>query len=318
MKKTITVSEKKFLILDFDGTFYKTPVPQELEDAIDLSMFKLFTDKLKVKKNANEVLKKLDKEFEEFDRSEFTHEELIYFSDKTKPFSVYLEESKDDKDKLMITRALVKMIKPNGIGNHRVSSMLNLDLDISQSDIEDYYRKYATIDYKNIERNSLVEEVIYNAKRNGYLMFIYTDNSKENVMSGMKTLGYDSNDFELIIDMFDCNGGTTKKMDEGIDAFKKIMESYCEKNNIEYNLSNFMFYDDNLRICDSMASNGIQSFHVLPTEIKQVKTQHVKKVVTNMTLATQPLGPISLEPISLFTFSISLIIILLFHLIGLF
>lgn len=290
------MSEKKFLIFDFDGTFYKTPIPQRLEDAIDLAMFRLFMDKIKIEEDTDKALKELDRRFKEFDKSKFTPEELLYFGDKTKPFSAYLNEIKNIESSLMFIRVLLKITEPNGVGNHRVSSMLNLGLNITQLDIEYYYKKYATIDYGNIERNNLIEEIINNAKQNGYLMFIYTDNSKENVLSGMKVLGYNPNDFELIIDMFNCDGGATKKMTKGINAFKKIMRLYCEKNDIEYNLSNFRFYDDNPKICDSMAVNGIESFCVSPTEIRKIETQNTNELIKNMSSLIQSFDSVSLSP----------------------
>ena len=263
-----------------------------MEDAIDLAMFKLLKDKLKTSKNADEVLKKLNEKFSSLDKSQITpnlHNQnaekfgpvVNYFGDKTKSFSDYVNESEGNKTEVIVARALAKMMEPNGAGNHRVSGMLNLGLDISQKDIEDYYRKYATITYKNINRNTLIEKTINDAKQRGDLIFVYTDNSKDNVLSGMKTLGYDANDFKGVIDMFDCDGGTTKKMKQGIDAFKEKMKLYCSANDTEYNLSNFRFYDDNPKICEFMAQQGIPSFHVSPTEIKQVENLDIANVIAN-------------------------------------
>lgn len=288
------MNKKIISVFDFDGTFYKTPTPDipKLEDAIDLAMFKLLKDKLKTSKNADEVLKKLDEKFASLDKSQITpnlHNQnaekfgpvVNYFGDKTKSFSDYVNESEGNKTEVIVARALAKMMEPNGAGNHRVSGMLNLGLDISQKDIEDYYRKYATITYKNINRNTLIEKTINDAKQRGDLIFVYTDNSKDNVLSGMKTLGYDANDFKGVIDMFDCDGGTTKKMKQGIDAFKEKMKLYCSANDTEYNLSNFRFYDDNPKICEFMAQQGIPSFHVSPTEIKQVENLDITNVIAN-------------------------------------
>lgn len=289
------MNKKIISVFDFDGTFYKTPTPDipKLEDAIDLAMFKLLKDKLKTAKNANEVLKKLDEQFASLDKSQLTpnlHNQnaqkfgptVNYFGDKTKSFSDYVNESEGDKTDVIVARALAKMMHPNGAGNHRVSGMLNLGLDnIIQKDVEDYYRQYATITYKNIERNPFIEKTISDAKQRGDTMFVYTDNSKNNVLSGMKTLGYDANDFKGVIDMFDCDGGTTKKMKQGIDAFKEKMKLYCSAHDIEYNLSNFRFYDDNPKICEFMAQQGIPSFYVSPTEIKQVETPSIANIIAN-------------------------------------
>ncbi|MGN0929574.1 MAG: hypothetical protein ACI4N3_02950 [Alphaproteobacteria bacterium] len=289
------MNKKIISVFDFDGTFYKTPTPDipKLEDAIDLAMFKLLKDKLKTAKNKDEVLKKLNEKFDTLDKTQITpnlHNQnaekfgpvVNYFGDKSKSFSDYVNESEGNKTEVIVARALAKMMEPNGAGNHRVSGMLNLGLDnISQKDIEDYYKKYATITYRNIERNPLIEKSITDAKQRGDLLFVYTDNSKNNVLSGMKTLDYDSSDFKGVIDMFDCDGGTTKKMKQGIDAFKEKMKLYCVANDVEYNLSNFRFYDDNPKICEFMTQQGIPSFYVSPTEIKQVENPNITNIVAN-------------------------------------
>ncbi len=271
-------------VFDFDGCFYKTPTSDipKLEDAIDVAMFILFNDKIEKAENANEVLAKLDAKFDALDKSSITpnlHNEnsnklgpVENYFDKGLKFSEYMKNvfENGNKTNVALARALAKMMEPNGAGNHRVSGMLNLRLDITQKDIENYYKKYATIEYKTIERNKPLEHVIAEAKLNGEKLFIYTDNSKNNVISGMKSLGYNPKDFEMIVDMFDCNGGQTKKMQSGIDAFKTIMKKYCEENGFEYDLKNLKFYDDNKKICENMASNGIKSFHVTADDIKEV------------------------------------------------
>lgn len=281
----INMNKSKFFVFDFDGCFYKTPTTDipKLEDAIDVAMLRLFIDKLEKSDNKIEVLSNLDKIFDTLDKSSITpnlHNQNSnnlspsenYF-DKGLNFSEYIANitKNGNKTNVSLARALAKMMEPNGAGNHRVSGMLNLNLDISQKDIENYYKKYATIKYHNIKRNNLLEYIIAQAKLADAKLFIYTDNSKNNVISGMKTLGYNPDDFEMIIDMFDCNGGETKKMQSGIDAFKKIIKQYCKENNFEYNLKNLQFYDDNKKICENMSSNGIQSFHVQSDAINKIE-----------------------------------------------
>lgn len=290
------MDKSKFFIFDFDGCFYKTPTPDipKLEDAIDVAMLRLFIDKLEKSDNKIEVLSNLDKDFEILDKSSITpnlHNQNSdnlgpsgnYF-DKGLKFSEYIENitKNGNKTNVSLARALAKMMKPNGTGNHRVSGMLNLGLDISQKDIENYYKKYATIKYHNIERNNLLEYVIAQAKLDGAKLFVYTDNSKNNVISGMKTLGYNPDDFEMIIDMFDCNGGQTKKMQSGVEAFKKIIKQYCKENNFEYNLKNLQFYDDNKKICENMSLNKILSFHVSADDIKEVKNPIDTRIIETL------------------------------------
>ena len=280
------MKKQNISVFDFDGTFYKTPTPDipKLEDAIDIAMFRLFIDKIEKAKNANTVLEKLDAKFAKLDKTSITpnlHNENSnklgptenFFGKDNLKFSEYISNinKNGDKTNVILARTLAKMMEPNGAGNHRVSGMINLGLDISQKDIEKYYKKYATIKYKNIQRNEKIELAIATAKLNGEKLFIYTDNSKNNVISGMKTLDYNPKDFE-IVDMFDCNGGQTKKMQSGINAFKDIIKKYCLDNNVEYNLNNLKFYDDNKKICENMASNGIQSFHVSADDIKEIKS----------------------------------------------
>ena len=279
------MKKQNISVFDFDGCFYKTPtldIPK-LEDAIDVAMFILFNDKIKNAKNADEVLSKLDIKFATLDKNSITpnlHNENSnklgptenFFGKDNLKFSEYIAniEKNGNKTNVVLARTLAKMMEPNGAGNHRVSGMLNLGLGITQKDIEDYYKKYATIEYKTIQRNIHLEHIIAEAKLNGEMLFVYTDNSKNNVISGMKSLGYNPKDFEMIIDMFDCNGGQTKKMQSGIDAFKTIIKKYCQDNDFEYDLKNLKFYDDNKKICENMSANGVKSFHVSVDDIQSV------------------------------------------------
>ena len=250
---------KKTIILDFDGTFYQTPchdIPK-LEDAIDLSQLKLLKDKLKQAPNAQEVLRLLDARFEKLDKYKITanlynqnagnpgHTSKALADRIVKeniPFSELLQK-KDPKIQLFCARALAQMLIPNGEENHRVSGMLNLGLNITQEDIADYYRKYATISYKTAKPNIYVRNVIKTAKKRGDVLVIYTDNSKQNILANLKKLGYKKEYFAAIVDMFDCNGGMTKKMQEGRKAFAEIMHSKG------IDIQNAEFYDDNPKIC---------------------------------------------------------------------
>jgi len=250
---------KKTIILDFDGTFYQTPchdIPK-LEDAIDLSQLKLLKDKLKQAPNAQEVLGNLDARFESLDKYKITanlynqnaghpgHVSKALADRIVKeniPFSELLQK-KDPKIQLFCARALAQMMVPNGEGNHRVSGMLNLGLNITQEDIADYYRKYATINYKTAKPNTYVRNVIKAAKQRGDVLVIYTDNSKQNILANLQKLGYKKEYFAAIVDMFDCNGGMTKKMQEGRNAFAEIMRLKG------IDIQNAEFYDDNPKIC---------------------------------------------------------------------
>jgi FMN phosphatase YigB (HAD superfamily) len=164
-------------------------------------------------------------------------------------------------------------MEPKGVGNHRVSGMLNLNLDINQEDIAEYYRKYATVKYKSMKPNEHIKQVIADAQKRGDRLVIYTDNSKENIMNNLGTLGYKESDFAAIVDMFDCNG--TKKMATGRDAFKQMMK---EKG---IDISNAEFYDDNIKICEYMTNHfdNMKSFWVKPDELTNIS-------VNNMDLAT--------------------------------
>jgi len=267
---------KKTIILDFDGTFYQTPchdIPK-LEDAIDLSQLKLLKDKLKQAPNSQAVLRLLDSRFENLDKHKITanlynqnagdpgHSSQA-LADKVIrdriPFSELLEK-KDPKIQLFCARALAQMMVPNGEGNHRVSGMLNLGLDIKQKDVAHYYRKYATIKYKTAKPNIYVRRVIKTAKRRGDTLIIYTDNSKQNILANLKRFGYKKEDFAAIVDMFDCNGGMTKKMEQGRNAFAEIMRQKG------IDLKNAEFYDDNPKICRYMYDHFGMTSIVAKTE----------------------------------------------------
>lgn len=281
---------KPIYVFDFDGTFYETPTTDipKLEDAIDLAMLKLFRDKLEKAPNRADVLRKLDTKYEKMDKSEVCaniHNQnggkaggrAKYVSSSLKfklaSFSDLLRgrAGKGSKSELIVARLLAKMMEPDGVGNHRVSGMLNLGLDISQEEIEHYYKEYATIKYRNIKRNKLVEKVFDKAKKDGCLVFIYTDNSKNNVYSGMRTLGYEDKEVLRVFDMFDCDGGATKKTKRGVDAFKCHIGEYCRMKGVDFDVKDIIFFDDNKNICNFMQSQGIRSFHVEPDEVKAVK-----------------------------------------------
>ncbi len=287
------MSNNEIWIFDFDGTLYETPTTDipKLEDAIDSAMLNLLVNKISKSPKRNEVVQILDERFERLDKSEIIanlHNQNANKKGSRAPYfkKTYAKTSFSDyikkriskqktgkKTDLLFARALGKMMEPSGKGNHRISGMLNLGLDITQKEIETYYKQQATIVYRNIKRNRLMEDKIKSAKEQGIPMFIYTDNSKDNVMSGLKSLGYSKDDFEQIIDMFDCNGGNTKKMNSGIDAFKRIMTGWCETNGRTFDIQALRFYDDNSAICTNMITNGIKSFHVSPSKISEVGNQ---------------------------------------------
>ena len=271
----------KTIILDFDGTLYNTPcndIPK-LEDAIDISQLLLLKDKLKSAPNKNKVLALLDEKFDKLDKSKVGAN--LYNQNADDPghksqnltnqiikekmkFSDLLKRN-DGRAVVFCARALAQMMEPETNGNHRVSGMLNLGLDITQKEIASYYRKYATIKYKTIKPNILVKKIIEMAKKRGDKLVIYTDNSKENIISNLEKLGYKKDDFTTIVDMFDCRGGNTKKTLIGRNAFKNIMESH------NINLKNAEFYDDNPKICTYIFKHlGVPSFCVKPSEIVDI------------------------------------------------
>lgn len=271
------------IILDFDGTFYQTPCPDipKLEDAIDLSQLLLLEDKLKKAPNKSEVLSRLDEKFAKLDKSKISAN--LYNQNAGDPghksqtladkvirngttFSELLRK-KDKRTRVFCARALAQMMEPNGEGNHRVSGMLNLGLDISQEDIARYYRKYATVKYKTATPNIYIRHVIKEAKKRGDTLVVYTDNSKENIKANLKKVGYRQEDFAAIVDMFDCNGGMTKKMNQGRAAFAQIMQDKG------IDLSHAEFYDDNAKICAFMNEHfGILSVRVKTEELTDVAT----------------------------------------------
>ncbi len=271
------------IILDFDGTFYQTPCPDipKLEDAIDLSQLLLLKDKLKEAPNKAEVLSMLDEKFAKLDKSKIGAN--LYNQNAGDPghksqtladkiirdgttFSELLRK-KDKRTRVFCARALAQMIEPNGEGNHRVSGMLNLGLDISQKDIAHYYRKYATVKYKTAKPNIHIRHIIKEAKRRGDTLVVYTDNSKENIKANLKKVGYKQEDFAAIVDMFDCNGGMTKKMNKGRAAFAQIMQDKG------IDLSRAEFYDDNAKICAFMNEHfGILSVCVKTEKLTDVAT----------------------------------------------
>ncbi len=278
------MEKKNIYVFDFDGTFYKTPTSDipKLEDAIDLAMFRLFMDKLENSPNKDEVLGNLDKKFKKLDKTSITpnlHNNnaekvgpvVSYFDGKDLKFSDYIKKENGNKTNVILARALSKMTEPNGQGNHRVSGMLNLGLEISQKDIEDYYKKYATITYRNIEKNTHIQKILDKAFETDSLVCVYTDNSKDNVLSGMRSLGYDPAKFPLIVDMFDCESGTTKKMEKGVNAFKVILKNFCDEQGVEYDLDKVKFYDDNKNICKNMQSLGIKSFAVSSNAVSPIE-----------------------------------------------
>jgi len=274
---------ERTIILDFDGTFYQTPCPDipKLEDAIDLSQLMLLQDKLKTAPNKDEVLAYLDEKFSRLDKSKIRanlynqnagvpgHKSQT-LSDEVirggKTFSELLRK-KDKRTRVFCARALAQMMNPKGEGNHRVSGMLQLGLGITQEEIAKYYRKYATVKYKVARPNTHIRQIIKAAKMRGDKLVIYTDNSKENIKVNLKKVGYKEKDFEAIVDMFDCNGGMTKKMDQGRDAFRHIMEERG------ISLDRAEFYDDNPKICQFMHNHfGILSVLVKTNELTNIET----------------------------------------------
>ena len=274
---------KKTIILDFDGTFYMTPTPDipKLEDAIDLSQLLLLKTKLKGSPHKKEILAMLDEKFAKLDKTKIGanlyNQNAGNRGNKSKTlikeimckrisFSELLQK-KERRTIVFCARALAQMMEPNGEGNHRVSGMLNLGLDITPEEISTFYRKYATINYKNVIPNTYIRQVIDAAKERGDNLVIYTDNSKENIKKNLRKVGYKEEDFDAIVDMFDCNGGMTKKMIEGRNAFKKIMA----KEGISLNHAEF--YDDNAKICEYIQKHfEIPSFCVKQDGLVDVST----------------------------------------------
>lgn len=265
------------VILDFDGTMYNKPCKDipHLEDAIDLAMLRLLDDKLKKCSSpqmVNKVMYRLNSLFMQFDKTTLTAN--LYNQNTSKSGNYQSQQHSDiivenenfsdllkskDKNKLLIcARALGKILQdqPNGEGNHRVSGMLNLGLDITQQEIADYYRKYATIKYKTAEPNKEIMMIVEEAKKRGDKLVIYTDNSKENVIANLSRLGYSVEDFAAIVDMFDCDGGYTKKTLRGIAAFEKIMNDNCIIPD-----GDVYFYDDNKNIAQKMHRLCIGTFN---------------------------------------------------------
>ena len=285
------------VILDFDGTMYETPCTDipKLEDAIDLSMLQLLVDKItsSSKGISSKVLQSLDILFSSLDKTAIganlynqnagisgckSSGLAARISDSNISFSSLLKEIRtktaagkaSNKTKLFCARALAKMMHPTVEGNHRVSGMLNIGLDITQDEIAAYYRKYATIKYKSIKPNKLIRDIVQKAIENGDNLIIYTDNSKENIITNLATLGYDYKKFVMIVDMFDC-GGFTKKTKRGRDTFSEIMKHKG------INLQNAAFYDDNTKICEQMARHlNISSYLVNPDKLAIIPSLPMK------------------------------------------
>lgn len=281
------------IIVDFDGTFYRTPCADipKLEDAIDLSQLCLLEDKLKTlpETKRKEVLSNLNKKFKKLDKEQIgsnMHNQnaeqnghkspflASKISKKNTTFSELLailnaEKHKKkplSKTRVFCARALAKMLQPEKEGNHRISGMLNLGLNITKEEIASYYRKYATIKYKNIIPNPMVINVIKQAQKNGDKLVVYTDNSKENIINNLSVFGLKKEDFVDVVDMFACNS-MTKKTQEGLDAFRTIME----KHNID--LRDAKFYDDNPKICQHISQYlRIPSYIVRENELELVKS----------------------------------------------
>ena len=285
------------VILDFDGTMYETPCTDipKLEDAIDLSMLQLLLDKLSTTSDniVSKVLNSLDSQFSILDKSVIGanlynqnagipgHKSsglATRISASNTSFSNLLKEIRTktaagkapNKTKLFCARALAKMMRPLVEGNHRVSGMLNIGLDITQDEIASYYRKYATIKYKSIKPNKLIRDIAEKAIKDGDNLIIYTDNSKENIITNLATLGYDHKNFLTIVDMFDC-GGFTKKTTRGRNTFSEIMK----RKGID--LQHAVFYDDNTKICEQIAGHlNISSYVVNPNKLTIIPTLPMK------------------------------------------
>jgi FMN phosphatase YigB (HAD superfamily) len=272
------------LVLDFDNTVYTKASGkaciEELEDRINLSTLKSILDRINSPFNGikkffgknylTQGLEDIKNYFEENNRIEDFNKIEKYLT-KTKNYNKifqnfdYQNIKQNNSETLEVTKLIAEAYtKIMGV-NHRCYGPNNKKgFDIPVQTIAENYRKFATIDYIGAESNTFIKMIIDEAIENGQKIIIYTDNSKENIKSGLKALNLEKELGNVdIFDMFDA-GGNTKKTKVGVENFLKFLKT---KN---INKTDIVFYDDSEGVLKNMADNfGIKSYLVADKGGKQ-------------------------------------------------